>query len=336
MFGYDEKEVLVVEKLSLNALAEVTEKLEQGKYVEADQQIETIFIQDKIWDVRYVMYYLFSQLAQNKFDTYLEFCVQANSLFTDNYELLSPVHRKEKVIQKAIDWFEKYFPDKFEQAMELFPKEQELESVANNTIKLFDAMAEKSYLVEGFQHKLNKLVNTFSLKAKLNTTDDTLVQETKEKVCDQENVVDQPEETEVRQSLRTLNTNSGVDGNQVSASVEWTRLLTLLEDYKNYTENGHSEIAYLAHLKIEKALENFNPIIYFPKVFETYLRSKVHNYSSLFHFKRKQVEEQPYAQMVNEILENNDPELRKLITEKPFEYIEGQEPGVQEYMDEDI
>ncbi len=337
MFGYDEKEVVVVEKLSLNALSEVTEKLDQGKYVEADQQIEAIFIQDKIWDVRYLMYYLFSQLAQNKFDTYIEFSEHVNSLFTDNYALLSPIHRKEKVVQKAIDWFEKYFPEKFEAVMDIFPNEQELESVCYSTIRLIDAMAEKSYIVESLQQKLNKLTQSFSVKTNSNTSNIESEEEQEITSNDGNNLQIKDEQTDLPPSTSTLSAQQEKNEQEVqNASVEWARLLTLLEDYRYYTENGHSEIAYLAHLKIEKALSNFNPVTYFPKVFEGYLRSKIHNYTNLYNFKRQQIEEQPYAHMVSEILENNDPHLRKMLSEKPFEYIEEHSSAAEEYVDEDI
>ena len=68
----------------------------------------------------------------------------------------------------------------------------------------------------------------------------------------------------------------------------------------------------------------FDPITYFPRVFESYLRSKLYQYVDIFKFKQQGLENMPYSQLINSLLEHNDFNLRRMVCEKPFEYIQSE------------
>jgi hypothetical protein len=87
MFEFDVDSVVVVDRLGLSLFTEITKKLEMGEFSDADKHIELVFTQDKIWDSRYLIYYLFSQLAQYKFVNYIEFAEHSTKLFSVNIKL---------------------------------------------------------------------------------------------------------------------------------------------------------------------------------------------------------------------------------------------------------
>lgn len=327
MFNLQEEEIQVVEKLSLNLLSEVTEKLDQGNYFEADQQIEGVFTQEKIWDIRYLLYYLFSQLAQNKFDTYIAFANHVNMLLTDHYELISPIHRKEKVIQKSLDWFDKYFPDKLKQNIELFADDIELEQACQSTQSLFEAFENLGFSIASLQHKFKTVTQKTQrheeqsqASSVTNESDYSNGSQSLGESLEAEQLSTPLDQTEHKLSAPKQQAQQAIP----SHSVEWERLLNLLNDYEYYLKKGNKEVAYLAHIKIEKALREFDPITYFPRVFESYLRSKLYQYVDIFKFKQQGLENMPYSQLINSLLEHNDFNLRRMVCEKPFEYIQSE------------
>ena len=316
LLGFSEDDVVIADKLSLSFLAEIVELLDYGKYAQADDVLEKFFIQEQIWDIRCLMYYGFVQLAQYKFVEYIAFAQHMEQLLAQHYELLSPTKRKEKVFQKAIDWFAKHMLDKLEQATTLFPDDESLLETCRNSLSMLKAFSTQGYRLDKPISDTQRILTRYQQAKKVSVP-------ANEEVADEASSTHEPRPEVVderQQSHENISQTVEVSPSDTFHSVEWTRLQALLKDYDFYMQSGHHEVAYLAHLNIEKALQAFDPVTYFPKLFEPYMRSCLKNHSTLHRLKMEAIEQLPYAALAERVLENHDSAMRKLLVENPFDY----------------
>jgi hypothetical protein len=213
---------------------------------------------------------------------------------------------------------------KFEQILQLFPDEEKINEVCEKTLALLDSMSHRGYETKKMQIKMNKFSADIARKLNINKTEVVL-----NEVNNNEKNLDRNNDnqtclgnTDIKNITPSYDSAKPKAEDDTSTfSVEWGRLVNLLNDYNYYMDSGHVEVAYLAHLKIENIIGDFDPSIYFPKIFKSYLRSKVHNYAKIYNLEQQEIERLPYANLINGILDNHDPSLRKIICEKQFEYL---------------
>ncbi|MBK2026718.1 hypothetical protein IB642_01240 [Allofrancisella guangzhouensis] len=69
--------------------------------------------------------------------------------------------------------------------------------------------------------------------------------------------------------------------NAVQGSYEWNKLLKEIEQFDNFIINNNFLPAAILQKKIQSKMENFDPLVYFPNFFNSYLNSKLKGFEKI-------------------------------------------------------
>ena len=242
--------------------------IEQEKMDEAAVAIETIFAKN-IPDFRLIAYYFYAHFYEYGVVSFLEVFPELNTIINDHWDLLRPHHNKEKQIQNSLNWFVLQVINKLKYGEKLHKAGKGDPIWEKSTIHLTsDELNQIIRVTSGFknffyakwpQSPINeRIMHLVKVVEDLKN----YVEETSQVLESEVNALAiAPRELPEQQNL-SFNFNSPEEPLEgISNKIKLFELLIKKNEYIK---------AALVSKDIDHLIENFDPRVYFPKMFANY------------------------------------------------------------------
>lgn len=273
----------------------ITTHIERGEYEEAIPLIESSF-ETNTCDIRLAMYFMYLYIHYGGIKNLHEVLPFLNVLMTSHWEKLSPLPRRDKHSQKSLKWFFSRLIKAFEKINHSYKHKDHtpLETMtAGVTEEMLPAIQKDSLaLNETLSGKWdnpslgNHLLNVQKWATDLSQTSFILNpqkrQPKKDTPCkngktnatqhDKASSIDEePNEKEVDDvAEKNITYTYTIPLDDLEPSQEMECLYKKLQAFQLLAEQGDYKKAAIIAEDIDKRIENFDPLSYFPKIFIKY------------------------------------------------------------------
>ncbi len=266
-------------------LDEIATLAQTGEYIEAARLSEVI-LASGIYDIRLICYFLYGYLLEEGLVKLIEVVECLNNIIVKNWDALGPINKREKVFEKSLEWMFKQLLKKIQyEEGKNTPLWQEWKADINSDqineilelgsvlrLSLNHQLEDNAGFLVDLWSKLEKWLRVFQqLECHSSLpepeTETLLVLSLEETV---------PAEV-INAPVRDL-TNTGL---VLENSYHMDLLLKKLAAFERLLEEQKFPKAALVAEDINETLSNFDAKLYFPKVFETFIRLHALNFEEL-------------------------------------------------------
>jgi len=243
----------------------------EGNYIEAAEKSENIIV-DEIYDIRLICYFLYGYWLEQGLITIGEVLNTLEHIILNNWEAIGPVKRREQNINNSLSWiFKQVLKNiQYEERKDTVQWQQWKETVSVDEINKVLQASEAFRLI--VTEKLGKTTASIVASSKI----DNWLRALQQLCC------------EVSVSVSAPSTNNTIPalafngkGKKFEASYHMELLIKKLSAFEYLVEEGKFRKAALLADDINLTLVNFDPMLYFPKTFEEFIRLQALNFEEL-------------------------------------------------------
>ena len=268
---------------------EIVTLAQDGKYDEAARLSEVI-LADGIYDIRLICYFLYGYWLEQGLASLYEVTDSLNNVIMENWELISPAINREKNIEKSLDWIFRQLLKKIQYEENKNTKlwqQWQADFCADEVLQILGS-GENFCL--GISHRFE--ANSGALIALWSKVEDWLRVFLEQMTPPPE----EPEQIEVEEELEDDYTE--VDdypeavkktmGLEIESSYHMDLLLKKLAGFERLLQEKKFPRAALVAVDINQTLGNFDPKLYFPQLFEAFVRLQALNFEELAGYAEQQ------------------------------------------------
>ncbi|NOQ35100.1 MAG: hypothetical protein GQ569_04305 [Methylococcaceae bacterium] len=254
--------------------------VEQGKYIEAAESCE-IVIKDEIYDIRLICYFLYGYWLKQGLISLGEVINSLDYIVLNNWEAVGPAKRRKQNFQNSLGWIFRQLLKKIQyeetKNTELWQKWQ-----ASVSTEELNKMLQAS---EAFRLSTSKQLEEDTESVVVSSKIDNWLRSLQRLVSarrESEQVETEKNElnaTEINTAIPKLTFK--VAGSNIEVSYHMELLLNKLAAFEYLLEEEKFSRAALLADDINQTLADFDPMIYFPKTFEPFIRLKALNFEEL-------------------------------------------------------
>jgi len=246
----------------------------EGDYIEAAEKSENIIV-DEIYDIRLICYFLYGYWLEQGLIAIGEVLNTLENIILNNWEAIGPVKRREQNINNSLSWIFKQVLKKiqYEERKDTVQWQQWKETVSVDEINKVLQASEAFRLI--VTEKLGKTTASIVASSKI----DNWLRALQQLCC------------EVSVSVSAPSTNNTIPalafngkGKKFEASYHMELLIKKLSAFEYLVEEGKFSKAALLAEDINLTLVNFDPMLYFPKTFEEFIRLQALNFEELSNY----------------------------------------------------
>ena len=267
-------------------LDDIATLAQAGKYSEAARLSEVI-LASGIYDIRLVCYFLYGYWQEQGLISLIEVVDCLNNIIVKNWDALGPINKREKVFEKSLEWLLKQLLKKIQyEENKNTPLWQEWKIDINadqiNQILQLGGVLRLSLNYQ-FEEKAGSLIDLWSKIEQWLLVFQQLecqLSESEDETLDIVNIEEIAPAEIINVSVKAL-TNAGFF---LESSYHMDLLLKKLAAFERLIEENQFPKAALIAEDINQTVSNFDPKLYFPKVFETFIRLQALNFEELSTF----------------------------------------------------
>lgn len=263
-------------------LDEITTLSQEGKYTEAATLSEAI-LADGIYDIRLICFFLYGYWLESGLGSFLELIDCLNRVILENWEAVGPTKNRDKNLEKSLDWLFRQILKKvqYEETKNtlLWQKWQASAGAVdvNKILELGETF--RCSLNQQLENKAGTIVAQLSKIENWLVTFQQLVYSPPEPVLTESESEPSTDDDEVENDTPSTPFKFAVPGTDTSYHMEL--LLKKLAGFERaLQENKFPQAALLAD-DINQTLDTFDPKLYFPKLFESFVRLQALNFEAL-------------------------------------------------------
>ncbi|MGZ4953766.1 MAG: type VI secretion system protein IglI family protein [Methylobacter sp.] len=257
--------------------------VQSGEHVKAANLSEVLLV-DGIYDIRLICYFLYGYWLENGLTSLLDVMTGLNNVL-ENWEAVGPASKREKNVEKSLDWLFKQLLKKiqyeenkntplWQQWQARFNADevsQILELGETFRLSLNHRLEDKAGAVVGLWNKIEQWLQAFQqLMYRPAEPEQTEVQTEPEQIEDESPTV-------YALPITAMKT----PGLEIESSYHLEQLLKKLAAFESLLQEEKFPQAAVIAVDINEALSNFDPKIYFPKIFESFVRLQAINFEEL-------------------------------------------------------
>ena len=260
--------------------------MEQSQYDQAAAEIETSF-EERVLDVRLVLYYLFIHCMRGGIKVFPEALFTLNTLVGEDWEKLSPTAKREKHAERSVNWFlgrhlkildgvnRAYDQKKLEPLKEIAAgiNDETLLEV-NDAVDHLNATFMERW---GKGQACNQVMHLRKMVAEVGQIALSVDEEKKEeskprKLFGKSKKEPQTEdvEEEAPKELKSIQPQTAIPMSALQPSPALEAFYKKIQAFHKLVEKREYQKAAVIAEDIEQKLDNFNPAVYFPKLFVEY------------------------------------------------------------------
>jgi len=264
-------------------LDDIATLAQAGEYGEAARLSEEILTAG-IYDVRLICYFLYGYFLEQGLVNLIEVVDSLNNIVIKNWDALGPINKREKVFEKSLEWLLKQLLKKIQyeesKNTDLW-QEWKMDINADQINQIFQLGGVlRLSLNHQFEDKAGALVDLWSkIEQWLRVFQQLECQpiEVQEETLDTLSIEEPIPAKLFNAPVMTL-TNTGL---VLEGSYHMDVLLKKLAAFERLIEEEKFPRAALMAEDINQTVSNFDPKLYFPKVFETFVRLQALNFEQL-------------------------------------------------------
>jgi hypothetical protein len=268
---------------------EIVTLVQEEKYTEAKALIEVI-IMDGIYDIRLICYYLFSYWLDNGFVSLLDVMGCLNNIISENLEAIGPISNRELSFNKSLDWIFRKIVKKiqYEEKKNSSLWQQWHTNINEDDINKIRESGDvfSSNLRDQFGDGAEDLIKLWSkidewLKTLKQLVDHVSVNEHIDSGSLDDKSLTQA--LEVNDTVLVNNPPPALKSNGlgIECSYHMNLLIKKLTAFENLINERELSKATLIWNDINQTLLAFDPKLYLPNVFETFVRLQAMNIDEL-------------------------------------------------------
>jgi len=261
----------------------VTTLIERGEYDEALPIIESSF-KEKTCDIRLTMFYIYLYVHSGGMKHLFEVIPLLQDLMTTHWEKLSPPSKRDQQAEQSIRWFLSRILKSYEKIHQSFKNKNPI------PLKSLTAGLERE-MISTFNENMSKLHETLLAKWDNPTLGNQLLNVQK-KAIDLSQTAVTPEQKKEAPIVEEKNSEPvaepaietphpsdtekqpivsyGIPLEALEPSENMKQLYKKLEAFQLLVDKGDYDKAAIIAEDIDKKIEQFNPVDYFPKLFVEY------------------------------------------------------------------
>lgn len=274
----------------------ITSHVERGEYEEAIPLIKSSF-DDNTFDIRLAMYYMYLHIHYGGIKKFHEQLPFLNTLITSHWEKLSPLPKRDQHAQKSLRWYFSRLIKAFEKvnhscknkdlkpldAMTVGVTEEIIDAIKKDALTLNETLSKKwnnqsignnLLNVQKWATDLSQMslsLNPQKKQPSKTTASETKASEKSKKPSQAPSQKKNPKEekkSEVAEQPESYPYSIPLDALEPSQEME--QLYQKLQAFQLLIERGDYKKAAIIAEDIDKRLESFDPLAYFPKIFVQY------------------------------------------------------------------
>lgn len=250
--------------------------VQQGEYIEAADLSKNI-LADEIYDIRLICYFLYGYWLEQGLTSLLTVIDCLHCVVFENWAAIGPVAKREKVVQNSLNWLFKQLLKHLQyQEKKKTPLWQQWQvSIGAGEISAILAASEafRLSIAQQFEDLSEPVTACSKVENWLQTLQRQLYLPPEVKPAEPEKML--VNSTTVSPILPET------AGLKIDVSYPMTLLLKKLAAFEYLLQAHNFSKAALLADDINQALEDFDPMVYFPKIFETFAKLKVLNFEEL-------------------------------------------------------
>lgn len=272
--------------------------VQAGKHAEAANLSEAL-LADGIYDIRLICYFLYGHWLEEGLSSLFEVITCLNNVL-ENWEAVGPITRREKNLEKSLDWL-------FKQLLKKIQYEENKNSPLWQQWQARFSADEVSNILElgetfclGINHRLeDKAGAIVGLWSKI---EEWLRVFQQLMYRPPEPVHAEPEQSDSDVTAADVFPTMPIQtaGLEIESSYHMELLLKKLAAFERLLQEEKFPRAALIAVDINETLSNFDPKIYFPKIFESFVRLQALNFEELSVYAENQ--ENPQWQVMQDWL----------------------------------
>ena len=285
-------------------LDEIATLAQAGEYTEA-ALLSEIILTSGIYDVRLICYFLYGYWLERGLVNLVEVVDSLNNIIVKNWDALGPINKREKVFEKSLEWLLKQLLKKIQyeegkntalwQEWKIDINADQIDQIlqlgAVLRLSLAHQLEDNASTLVDLWSKIEQWLRVFQ-QIECHSSEPDSESEMLAALSLDEIV---PSEI-INTSIRPL-TNTEL---ALESSYHMDLLLKKLAAFERLIEEGKFTKAALIAEDINQAVSNFDPKIYFPNVFETFVRLQALNFEELAAYAYQRDEQ--YWQMMQDWL----------------------------------
>ncbi len=260
---------------------EVATLIQDGNYLQATRLSE-ILLADGIYDIRIICYFLYGYWLEQNLLSLNDVLMSLNHLISANWSAIGPLVKREKNVQTSLSWL-------FRQVLKTLQYEEKKRTVlwqkwldSVKTADIENLLAEGEIFCVSLEQQLESQAKPLlEMWVKIEHWLRTLQQLLH--ATPQLNV-EQPENTPVNEtkiSLPSPEQPFKVEQTSLESSYHMQVLLKKLAAFDHLLQEQKLPKAALLAEDIRQTLANFDPLVYFPKTFEGFVRLQAIHFEEL-------------------------------------------------------
>jgi len=243
---------------------EVVTLIDQEKFEEANSLISEIF-QEGVLDIRLVMYKLFSQFISEGICSLKEIFPTIVAIMDDYWDKISPVQTRERYLTHSLNWFFSSISKKIKRSEKLY-KDKKPDDFWKKSLHglTADGIDELISICKSLAEKIDdpSLTQFILFIPKWLEGIRTVISPVKKA---EPKVIVSPASPEKKIEVKEISLSE-----TLNASEPMNQLVKKLKGFQQLIEEKHFEKAALVADDIATILKNFDPAVYFPKLFTSY------------------------------------------------------------------
>lgn len=260
---------------------EIATLVQNGDYAEAANQSEAI-LADKIYDIRLICYFLYGHWLENGLLSLIDVISCLNNVLV-NWEAVGPGNNRDKSAEKSLDWL-------FKQALKKIQYEENKTTLLWETWQRSFSSEEVDQILDlgktfrvNLNHRIEDKASIISgqwskLEQWLETYRQMMIRLPEEPEQDEPEAI---QEEPPAQVVSPTMPASQAKGLEIESSYHMELLLEKLAAFERLLQEEKFPQAAVISVDINETLNNFDPKIYFPKIFESFVRLQALNFQEL-------------------------------------------------------
>lgn len=264
--------------------------VQAGKHAEAANLSEAL-LADGIYDIRLICYFLYGHWLEEELSSLFDVITCLNNVL-ENWEAIGPVIRREKSLEKSLDWLFKQLLKKIQYEENKNTPQWQQWQAHFNTDEMSNILELGETFRLGINHRLED--NAGAIIGLWSKIEAWLVAFQQLMYRPTEPVYAEAKQSQSDATVADILPMIAIQprGLEIESSYHMELLLKKLAAFERLLQEEKFPRAALMAVDINETLSNFDPKIYFPKIFETFVRLQALNFEELSSY----VENQDSAQ----------------------------------------
>ena len=263
-------------------LDEIATLAQTNQFIEAARLSEAI-LETGIYDARLICYFLYGYWQEQGVISLIEVVDCLNNIIVKNWEAIGPVNKREKVFEKSLEWLLKQILKKiqYEEAKDTVLWQDWKSDISSDHIDEILQIGDifRLSLDHQFEDKAGSLIDLWSkIEQWLRIFKELECQPPEPEVELLDDLDDEmiPDQVDILPAAEIKAPSFALE-----SSYHMDLLIKKLAAFERLLEDEKFPKAALLAQHINQTVSNFDPKLYFPKVFETFIRLQALNYEEL-------------------------------------------------------